>query len=149
MSTRKEYYHNYYLNHKNQSRQTAKKWRTNNPDKVKEIQKNWKENNPEHAKEIIKKSNHKVRLKIKLEIFNLLGSCCINPYNQHDKPYTDIRALQIDHVNGNGNKERKQFNGTLPYYKYILEKIKLGSKDYQLMCSNCNNIKRFEENEFG
>ena len=56
-------------------------------------------------------------------------------------------ALAIDHINGNGAQERKQFHKgkhkTSPaYYRHILEKIKNGSQDYQILCSNCNTIKQ-------
>jgi predicted nucleic acid-binding Zn ribbon protein len=81
----------------------------------------------------------------RIEIIKLLGAQCINPYGEHDKPYTNILTLQIDHVNGNGNKERN-FN-KYNYYKYILNKIKNYSKDYQLMCANCNLIKKIKNNE--
>jgi len=33
------------------------------------------------------------------------------------------------------------------YYRFILNEIKAGSKDYQLLCANCNWIKKFEEKE--
>lgn len=60
--------------------------------------------------------------------------------------FTDIRALQIDHVNGGGSKERKQAKKGI--YKHILDKIKNGSKEYQVLCANCNWIKRCENREY-
>jgi hypothetical protein len=92
----------------------------------------------------------KVKKKIlesrKAEIFTLLGGQCANPFGQHKEPYTDIRALQIDHVNGNGKKDIGSKCRTT-YYRKVLEQIKNGSKDYQLLCANCNWIKRITNNE--
>ncbi len=57
----------------------------------------------------------------------------------------DHRVLQIDHVNGGGTKDCKKMVGVKN--KTILERVLSGSKDYQLLCANCNWIKRHELNE--
>lgn len=57
--------------------------------------------------------------------------------------FNDMRALQIDHVNGDGHKERA-------VRKSICRNIALDLTDitrYQLLCANCNWIKRIENNE--
>lgn len=56
----------------------------------------------------------------------------------------DVRILCIDHINGGGSKERK---GLAPsaYYKLIAS----SPERYQLLCWNCNHLKRLEEKEFG
>ena len=57
--------------------------------------------------------------------------------------FNDWRALQIDHINGGGNQEIKQIGAT-----GILGKVLRGeTEDYQLLCANCNWIKRYEEGE--
>uniref|UniRef100_A0A6M3IQ70 HNH endonuclease n=1 Tax=viral metagenome TaxID=1070528 RepID=A0A6M3IQ70_9ZZZZ len=60
----------------------------------------------------------------------------------------DFRVLQVDHIDGNGYAERKQFklsgNGTVKYYRHILE---VNGEGYQLLCANCNWIKRYEQAE--
>jgi 5-methylcytosine-specific restriction endonuclease McrA len=73
------------------------------------------------------------------EVMILLGGKCCKC------GFSDYRALQIDHVNGGGVQKDKDRIG----YKIrvILEEIKNGSKDYQLLCANCNWIKRFEKGE--
>jgi len=62
--------------------------------------------------------------------------------------YTDIRALQIDHVNGDRKREKYK-SGTRSYMIHVRNKIKQGSKDYQILCANCNFIKRHEQKEYG
>ena len=94
-------------------------------------------------KRIVSKSIRKRRKEIKIEIYRLLGNKCIRC------GFSDVRALQIDHVHGGGNRKRKERKSDyLAYYRYILKQIKLGSKDYQLLCANCNWIKRWENKEY-
>lgn len=60
--------------------------------------------------------------------------------------FNDIRALHIDHKNGGGSRERGKNNlGWARLYKKIMQG---GGRDYQLLCANCNMIKRHEEKEF-
>ena len=71
--------------------------------------------------------------------FQILGTrCTICGFN-------DIRALQIDHRNGGGNKERKTiFRSPRQFYKAVITD---GGQKYQLLCANCNQIKRIEQRE--
>jgi hypothetical protein len=89
------------------------------------------------------------RRKIVMEIFNLLGNKCINPYNlPHPDWCNDPRCLQIDHINGGGCKHLKRLHGDRgKLYREILKEIKVGSKDYQLLCANCNWLKRYKDKE--
>jgi hypothetical protein len=92
--------------------------------------------------------DHERYIKTRNELIGLLGGKCLNPFGQHEKSYTDVRCLQIDHVNGGGRTEVKKFPNTLAFYKYVIEQVKSGSKNYQLLCANCNLIKRNEKREF-
>ena len=60
--------------------------------------------------------------------------------------FNDHRALQLDHVNGGGSAERRAIG-----YEGVLVKAleALGNGEYQLLCANCNEIKRRERKEFG
>jgi len=62
--------------------------------------------------------------------------------------FADIRALQFDHiVGGSGRKERKKYNGRMgSFYKYVAE---TGKFKFQVLCANCNTIKRHVEKEWG
>lgn len=86
-------------------------------------------------------SHRNTRKKIRLSIFDLLGfKCCRCGFD-------DIRALQIDHVNGDGSQHRAIPGNSISYFKGILKKVMEGSKDFQILCANCNWIKRAEKNE--
>jgi hypothetical protein len=82
------------------------------------------------------------RRKKREEIIKLLGNKCSNPNCPIPEDKLDIRILEIDHVKGNGNKERASFPTTWAYYKFVFEQIKLGSKRYQSLCPYCNALKR-------
>jgi hypothetical protein len=72
-------------------------------------------------------------------IFDVLGHACTKC------GYSDIRALQIDHIHGGGNKQRALDN-SLGYFRAILDDPQIKEK-YQTLCANCNWIKRAENNE--
>ena len=56
----------------------------------------------------------------------------------------DVRVLQVDHVNGGGEKERRT-KRTSQMYKEVLAGVR---SDLQLLCANCNWIKRHESGFF-
>ena len=60
--------------------------------------------------------------------------------------YSDWRALQIDHVNGGGVQHRQAY-GTAQLQRLTIRAF--GSGKYELLCANCNWIKRHENSEGG
>lgn len=63
--------------------------------------------------------------------------------NQCNKcKFPDKRAFQIDHVNGGGKGERVKMG--IGFYSKVLKDTE---NKYQLLCANCNWIKRFENKE--
>lgn len=119
--------------------------------KWKDYRRNWYLENREHVNEY-NKNNYAINIesrrvtrkynnkKNRLEIIELLGGVC-----KHCG-FSDTRALQIDHVNGGGTKERKSFgHSASSLFRKVRESIEAGSFEYQLLCANCNWIKR-EEN---
>lgn len=77
----------------------------------------------------------------RISLINLLGGHCVKC------GFSDNRALQLDHINGGGVKHRQTFKATDTYYLYYLNNIKLAHQELQVLCANCNWIKRFENNE--
>ena len=59
--------------------------------------------------------------------------------------FSDVRALQIDHINGGGRRHRLLLgSGNDPrFYKDVLE----NKYKFQILCANCNQIKRVENKE--
>ncbi len=56
--------------------------------------------------------------------------------------FSDERALQIDHVHGGGTAESRKI-GPAGLYARILR----GEPGYQVLCANCNTIKKVENGE--
>jgi len=111
-----------------------------------EYQKYYHEKFPEKDREYHSQSLTKIRMKI----IESLGKKCSNPKCLVPGRCTDLRCLQIDHKNGLGSLERKtKRKSVFLYYKYILKEIEKGSKNYQILCANCNWIKKCERKETG
>mgnify|MGYP001601059596 CR=1 FL=1 len=69
-------------------------------------------------------------------LYALFGNKCVRC------EFSDSRALQIDHIAGGGSMDRT--NGS--YYRMLVLSEKARSK-VQLLCANCNWIKKVENNE--
>lgn len=102
---------------------------------------NQKKNSIKYRERVGQKYINKIRVSNakfwRLEALKKLGNKCVSC------GYSDIRALHIDHVNNDGYKERnirKSLNR-----KIALELVDINR--YQLLCANCNWIKRLENNE--
>lgn len=90
----------------------------------------WSKTNPRRMAKYAREFKQKIRL----EVLKLLGGKCVNC------GLTDIRVLQVDHIKPVGQKNRLQ---QLELKKDILK----NSTNYQLLCANCNWIKRYDNNE--
>jgi hypothetical protein len=83
-------------------------------------------------------SNRRRREERRKELIALYGGQCIRC------GFDDWRALQIDHVNGGGRNEFRQ-SQPAKYYQRIADNV--GTGEYQLLCANCNQIKKYEHGE--
>jgi hypothetical protein len=62
---------------------------------------------------------------------------------------TDSRCLQLDHINGDGAKVRKAMNWDLSCkHRFVRDHPEVARKTLQLLCANCNWIKRVENEEY-
>ena len=59
--------------------------------------------------------------------------------------FEDYRALQIDHINGNGTADRKRRGPAIVFVDIWRHDA---TERYQILCANCNQIKRHEKNEY-
>jgi hypothetical protein len=76
--------------------------------------------------------------KIRQMVLGLYGSCCACCGEKNSK------YLQLDHVNNDGNIERRSLPSSVRggrFYKLVLNQGK--RNDLQLLCANCHNAKRY------
>lgn len=135
--------------HSDKGKETVKKYHHSEQGKkvaIKAVKKFWVTT---HGRKQKQEQERHYREKHKWLIFELLGNKCSNPYKlNHGDFLIDSRVLQIDHVNGQGTKELHETKGRSTYYKKVYGKILNGSKEYQLLCANCNWIKNREKKEY-
>lgn len=75
------------------------------------------------------------------ELLSMLGGRCVScGYN------ADARALHVDHVNGGGSGERS--SGQHSYPAGLIRQVKASPDKFQLLCANCNIIKKSEQGEY-
>jgi len=83
---------------------------------------------------------HNRFIQLRRSVLEKLGGKCVRC------GFDDERALQIDHINGGGAREFEKLGHGEVYYRYLLDLPKI-EKTYQLLCANCNWIKRVENGE--
>jgi hypothetical protein len=93
------------------------------------------------------------------QLLGRLGGRCSSPNcnwvnTDGTRGCADWRALQIDHKYSNGAEERRALNHYWSIKRVIADLdscdragLKFTASDYQLLCANCNWIKRYELNE--
>jgi len=106
-------------------------------------QKRWNERHPEKVKELAQKRKiYKKQSRLKLLELLANGS----PYCKNCG-FTDVRALQLDHINGGGNDDRKRLGGSDVEITYYLKHLNEARETLQVLCANCNWVKKYENNE--
>ncbi len=80
------------------------------------------------------------RLK-RVQILTELGGRCKGCGN------SDTRVLQLDKIKGGHLKLMKEIKSTHQLYVKLLKNIEETKKEWQILCANCNWIKRYKNNE--
>lgn len=94
----------------------------------------WRRENPKTARSL----DAKYYGNAKTKAFGILGNKCANC------SWTDIRALQIDHIIPIGDASRRLLNHRgVKLYRNVFR----NPEYFQLLCANCNWIKRHENKE--
>jgi len=130
----------YYQRHKEKIMRYQNDYNKKNREKIRDRSRKYYIKN----KEKLINYQRKYKQERRIIILERLGNRCIKC------GFDDYRALQIDHIHGGGNKEKKEkFNND--YGKYHKHLLSISEKElfntYQCLCANCNWIKRFENNE--
>ena len=97
----------------------------------------WRESNREKYNLYCREYARNRRKLTRQRFIHLMGGVC------NCCGFSDWRALQIDHVNGGGTRDPKITWGAT--YRIHVLNDKTGK--YQILCANCNWIKRYDKNE--
>lgn len=143
----------YYLKNKARINAKNREYYKRNAEKLREYSRNYRATHPEEVaaakvkydREYREKFREKNRLRharqwlnIRAKTFEALGGAvCVKC------GFTDTRALQIDHINGGGMKHSRSFSSNKAYHHFVRENLNM----FQVLCANCNFIKRSENNE--
>ena|SRR3990167_8765379 len=131
----------YFKNHEREKKRERDRYKKLSTDKE------WRKHNGEIQKKSYLKNRDKKLAREKrnwrekrLNLLNIIGQgvCKCKVCG-----FSDYRALQVDHINGGGNKEKKQKTR-----KEWLENMIGNPSLFQILCANCNWIKVSENNEY-
>ena len=117
------------------------------PDRIQKAKERLKKimSDPIMAEKIRTRARDRLREKralIRKELIYLMGGKCAVC------GFEDYRALQIDHVNSDGSSHREKMYGNIvAYHKEIRESVISGEGRFQILCANCNWIKRHDLEE--
>ena len=114
----------------------SKEYRKRNAERIRKRKKEYYQSHREQATAQVRQW----RAKLRSEVIEFLGGKCTKC------GFDDPRALQIDHIHGGGHRDYRSHKNQYDFYKVILEKRR---SDLQLLCANCNWIKRHDNKEHG
>ena len=133
-------------------KEKEKAWRREyylkNKDRLDQYYRKWREGHSTSAqgskpRECFNAYRKKKRQEMRLAIITFMGGKCVRC------GFDDPRALQIDHINGGGCSDTNG-KGWEAYGKLHKEVTAGGNEwmeKYQLLCANCNWIKRYGNDE--
>lgn len=121
------------------TKERVKKYYQDHKEQIKIQSAKWHKDHPEQSKKASRKYRRKLMKELRQKIMEKLGNKCVKC------GFSDIRALQIDHVHSGGTKERKEIHDCKKYYDKILADM---GGNYQILCANCNSIKISENGEY-
>lgn len=103
-------------------------------------------------KRIAYRKEYRIRVKPKItqerqeekkKVMDAMGGKCVQC------GFNNYKALQIDHINGDGHLDKNGGRGYgFKYYTRVLTSFLNKEGRYQLLCANCNWIKRFDNKEY-
>lgn len=115
----------YYVDHRRERLEQCKLYVENNREKVRASQKKWSDANRLYRRETERNRNREIKKEI-MAHYGGKCECC-----GEDR----IEFLSIDHVNGGGNKHRKEL-GNVSFYGWLRKQSFPGG--YRVLCMNCN-----------
>ena len=143
-----DYDRRYRQEHKEECSRSQRQWRQNNRERVNVYYQENRERYRAHGRRYYdadkerKRAEQRERTRQRrATLLELLGGKC------RHCGFSDIRALQVDHRDGNGAKRNRELgigsSSDPAFYRYATSHL----EEFQLLCANCNWIKRYELQE--
>jgi len=129
-----------YVNeHRDEVNQYQRTWNNENRQKRNSYQYKWNAANKDKVKKVQQRNAATVKFKVLMHYGN--GECKCVACGESRLP-----CLTIDHINGNGNTERRELGLVgKAFYRWL---IKSNYPDgYQTLCMNCQFVKKYDKDE--
>ncbi|MDV3277028.1 MAG: hypothetical protein LYZ69_01005 [Nitrososphaerales archaeon] len=98
----------------------------------------------------ISEQRTQARLLLREKLFDILGGPHCVGHDGAGCPYgcTDKKILQFDHKDGDGSTEVRSLGSSLKMLEFYSKNPVLAPMKLQVLCPNCNWLKRVEKMEF-
>ena len=113
--------------------EAERRYREKHPERVKEKSREWQRKKWKERPEEARKYQNEYRKKVRESIVANYGgkcTCCGE---------VEMKFLALDHINNDGNKQRKEIGTGIQMYIYMKKNM---PKDIQVLCHNCNLAKK-------
>lgn len=108
--------------------ESAARWNREHPERHAASERRYRQRHPEVGREY--------KQKMRIRALDALGNRCCQC------GFTDVRALEIDHINNGGCEDRRK-RSRYSMYKGIVDGT--ARDNFQALCANCHQIKSYEE----
>ena len=120
-------------------------YRKKNADRIRRLNREWKARNRDRIRELNVNERNRLR-DVVLNHYSGGDMCC------RMCGFDDVRALTIDHIDNNGADERRRLFGDrlsagTTFYRWLRKNN--FPTGYQVLCMNCNWIKKVEHQNGG
>lgn len=160
LTPKQKAYQRWYKKNRKHKRKQAALWAKRHPESVNRYARNYYQKNREKIREYRRKwaKDNYARVmaypcrsperrralglrywqKLRSDVFALYGQQCAQC------GFEDFRALQLDHINNDGCVVRQQYGAYKSGITLRDARKSYQPKKYQILCANCNTIKKFE-----
>ena len=122
------------MNNKRQKQLEAeRRYRKKHSERVKKKSREWQRKKWKEQPEKARQYQNEYRKKVRENLIIAYGGKCVCCGE------TEMKFLALDHINNDGNKQRKEIGSGIQMYLYIKRNM---PKDIQVLCHNCNIAKK-------
>jgi len=106
----------------------SKEWQQDNRDRYNQLVKKWQQNNKDRCNQLVREENQRLRDEV-IDAYGGECACC----GETRKEY-----LTIDHIDGNGNKQKREIGvkDSRSLYRWLRQNNY--PEGFQVLCFNCN-----------